>query len=102
MLFSIFQSPRDFTSRTYRGLFVLLGFLSFGTANAEPIKHRCPASRPNVEIRIVGAKGDKIEIHDLQNNTFYNAHAEGVAEMGGKAGALNCGDCCALGLLRHL
>lgn len=91
-MFRIFQSPKDFASSTFRGLFVLLGFLSFGTAYAEPIKHRCPASIPNVEIRIVGAKGDKIEVHDLQNNTFYNAHAEGVAEMGGKAGALNCGD----------
>ncbi|MEO0496036.1 MAG: hypothetical protein AAF141_01525 [Pseudomonadota bacterium] len=76
-----------------RVLLIIAMFSGLKTAAAdEPLKHVCTTKAPSVEVRIAGRRGDLIEIVDTKTGLAYLAYDEGRSEMGGKDGALTCGD----------
>ena len=68
-----------------------VALLSWTGASGNVIKYVCPTSHPGVEVRFVGNRGDKIEVHHHGKGVFLAAHQEGIDEMGGEPG-LNCAD----------
>ena len=71
---------------------VVLGFLTSMAMAQEPIVHRCNVQNPNYQVRILGHKGDLIEIHNLHTATHLKRYEWGRDQMGGKAGKLTCDD----------
>ena len=59
---------------------------------AEPVKHVCSSGNQNPYVRIVGQRGDLVEIVKTDNSVMYKAYVESRDQMGNARGALNCED----------
>lgn len=71
---------------------ISLCVMSTDVVAKQPVKHVCSVQVPDMEVRIVGRRGDLVEIHDKKSGRFYPAYEETQSQMGGRDDQLNCGD----------